>query len=94
MLTLQPVNGNVLLKYVEKEEEKTSSGIIIPDSAKEKPTDAEVIALSADANDEISVGERVIFKEYSGTKITHDGNEYLLIQQSEILAKYVTVDEI
>ena len=94
MEKLQPVNGNVAIKVFEPEEEKTKSGIIIPDSAKERPTEGTITALSADSSEEINVGDRVIFKEYSGTKITHQEQEYLLIQESEILAKIVEVDSI
>jgi len=94
METLQPVNGNVVIKIIDKSEEKTSGGIIIPEVAKEKPTEGNIIALSADSSEEISVGDRVIFKEYAGTKVTHQGEEFLLIQESEILAKIVEVDSI
>jgi len=94
MEKLQPVNGNVIIKIMEQKEGKTSGGIIIPETAKEKPTEGNIMAVSADSSDEISVGDRVIFKEYSGTKVTHQDEEFLVIQESEILAKIVEVDSI
>ena len=94
MNKIQPVNGNILIKLDEGAEEQTSSGIIIPDTAKEKPSEGEVIAIAADATEQIAVGDRVIFKEYSGTTVTFDGQEYLLIPAGDILAKYVEVDSI
>lgn len=93
MKKMQPVNGNVLIEMAE-EKEATSGGIIIPETAKEKPSEGKVISIAADATEQIVVGDVVIFKEYSGTKVEYDGTEYLLIPADEILAKYVDVDEI
>jgi len=95
MKELQPVNQNVLLELKEKESaSQTASGIIIPDSAKEKDNIAKVIAISAIENAEISVGESVLYKEYSGTETEFEGNKYLLIQYSDIIAKIVETEEI
>lgn len=93
MKELQPVNQQVLLHF-EKEEEKTKGGILIPDSAKKRPKFAQVIALSGIENTEISVGDRVFFKEYSGTEIAFEGKDYLLVPYADILAKIVETDEI
>jgi len=95
MKELQPVNQNVLLELVEKESaSKTASGIIIPDSAKEKENIAKVVAISSIDNAEISVGENVLYKEYSGTTTEFEGKKYLLIPYTDILAKIVETEEI
>ena len=93
MKELQPVNQQVLLE-MEKKEEKTSGGIIIPDSAKEKPKYAKVLALSGIENAEIAVGDLVFFKEYSGTEIEFEGKKYLLVPYADIMAKIVDTEEI
>ncbi len=92
-MKIQPVNNYVLVKTTQ-EEEKSTGGIIIPDTAKEKPTEGEVVAISAAAKEQISIGDRVIYKDFAGTKFEKDGNEYLFIQESEILGKYEEVDAI
>ncbi|RLD45549.1 MAG: co-chaperone GroES [Bacteroidetes bacterium] len=95
MKELQPVNQNVLLELNEKESvSQTASGIIIPDSAKEKENIAKVVAISSIENAEISVGESVLYKEYSGTETEFEGKKYLLIQYSDIIAKIVETEEI
>ena len=95
MQELQPVNQNVLLEINDdKQEQKTQSGIIIPDSAKEKQNIAKVIAVSTIENTEIAVGDKVMYKEYAGTETEFEGKKYLLIQYSELLAKVVETDKI
>jgi chaperonin GroES len=92
-MKIQPVNSYVLVK-TGKSEEKSTGGIIIPDSAREKPNEGEVVAISAAAAEQISLGDIVIYKEFSGTKFDHEGEDYLFIQESEILGKYETVDKL
>ncbi|MBN1983047.1 MAG: co-chaperone GroES, partial [Chitinivibrionales bacterium] len=75
-------------------EEKTASGIIIPESAKEKPTEGTIVSIAADASDQIAVGDIVIYKKFSGTDIMYDGKEYAIVPDTDVLAKYVEVDEI
>ncbi len=76
-------------------ERKTASGIIIPDSAKEKQNIAKVITRSNIENAEISVGDKVLYKLYnSGNKTEFEGKKYLLIQYAEVLAKIVETEEI
>mgnify|MGYP000553126186 FL=1 len=82
-MAFRPLNKNILVKRVE-EEEKTSSGIIIPDSAKEKPSVAEVIAVS-DTIKEVKTGDRVVFSKYGGTEIALDGEDYLVLEIDNIL---------
>jgi len=95
MKELQPVNQNVLLELKEKESvSQTASGIIIPDSAKEKENIAKVVAISSIENAEISVGESVLYKEYSGTETEFEGKKYLLIPYADIIAKIVETEEI
>ena len=95
MKELQPVNQNVLLDITEEEKvNKTASGIIIPDSAKEKETIAKVIAMSNIESAEIAVGDMVLYKAFSGTETEFEGKKYLLIPYADLLAKVVETDEI
>ena len=95
MKELQPINQNVLLELTEdKSEQKTASGIIIPDSAKEKQEVAKVIAISNIENAEIAPGDEVLYKKYSGTEIDYSGKKYLLLPYSEILSKIVETESI
>ncbi len=94
MKELQPVNQQVLLDIEQQHEAKTAGGIIIPDSAQEKPKFAKVLALSGIENAEIAVGDQVFFKEYSGTEIKFEGKDYLLIPYDDIMAKVVDTEEI
>ena len=95
MNELQPVNQNVLLEIADdKKEQKTMSGIIIPDSAIEKQAIGKVIAISTVENPEIAVGDNVIYKEHIGTETEFEGKKYLFIPYAEILAKIVETDKI
>lgn len=79
--------GKVLVKPVEAET-KTVSGIIIPDSAKEKPLKGTVVLVGAAKKDEtveVKVGDTVLYGKYSGTELSIDGEDYLLINQSDVL---------
>jgi chaperonin GroES len=95
MKELQPINQNVLLDFSDVgKEQKTASGLIIPDSAKEKPKFAKVVGMNSVDNAEIAVGDTVLFKEYSGTETELEGKKYLLIPYADILAKIVETEEI
>ena len=95
MKEIQPINQNVLLDVSEEiQEQQTESGLILPDTAKEKENVGVVVAISNIENPEISVGDKVIYKEYSGNEIKMDDKTYLLIQYSHILAKIVETEEI
>jgi len=95
MKELLPVNQNVILDISETEsEQKTASGIIIPDSAKEKPKFAKVLAISNIENIEIAVGDTVYYKEFSGTETEFEGKKYLIIPYADILAKAVETEAI
>lgn len=91
-MTLKPLSDRVVLKMVEAEE-TTKSGIILAGSAKEKPQVAEVLAVGpgglVDGKEvvmNVTVGDKVITSKYSGTEVKVDGEEYVIVRQSDILA--------
>lgn len=86
-MKVKPMDDRVLVSFVE-EETKTASGIIIPDTAKEKPTMGEVVAVGTDEElkELIKEGDKVLFGKYGGEDISFDGNDYKIIQRSDILA--------
>jgi len=92
-MNIRPLQDRVILKRV-KEEEKTKGGIIIPDTAKEKPVEGEVVAVgNGKVNDDgsvrkldVKVGDRVLFGKYSGTEVKLDGEERLIVREDDILA--------
>ena len=86
-MKVRPMDDRVLVLFVE-EEQKTASGIIIPDTAKEKPTTGEVVAVGTDEElkELIKVGDKVLFGKYGGEEISFDGKDYKIIQRSDILA--------
>lgn len=93
MKELQPINQHVLLE-IEAKEEKTASGIIIPDTVKEKPQFAKVLAISGIEDPEISVGDLVFYKSFSGTELEYDGKEYMMMPYADILGRIVETDKI
>ena len=96
MKELQPVNQNVIIQVdAEEGEQKTASGIIIPDTVeKEKPKSGKVISMSNIEAPEVAVGDTVIYKDYSGTEIKLDGEKFLVVPYADILAKIVETEEI
>jgi len=93
-LKLRPLDDRVVVKRLEAEE-KTSGGIILPDNAKEKPQRGEVIAVGPGklldngtrATPDVKVGDIILFGKYSGTEVKVEGVEYLILRESDILAK-------
>ena len=93
-VNLTPLHDRVIVKRIE-EKESVKGGIIIPDTAKEKQQEGEVIAAGAGRRNEkgelfaldVKAGDRVIFGKYSGTEIKIEGEEYLILKEDEILAK-------
>ena len=91
-MAFRPLGDRVLVKRVE-EEEKTKGGIIIPDTAKEKPQEGEVIAVGPGARDEtgkvqpldVKAGDRILFGKWSGTEVKLDGQDLLIMKESDIL---------
>ncbi len=95
MRELQPLNENVLLEIEEKTgEQKTASGIIIPDSAKGKEPTGKVVALGNIENPGISVGDTVLYKEFSGNEVEFDDKKFLFIPYADVLAKVVETEAI
>ena len=91
-MKFRPLQDRVLLRRVDQEE-KTAGGIIIPDTAKEKPMQGEVIAVGPGARDEtgklqpldVKAGDRVLFGKWSGTEVKIDGEELLIMKESDIM---------
>jgi len=94
---LTPLHDRILVKRIE-EAESVRGGIIIPDSAKEKPQEGEVIAVGkGKSNDEgkvfpldVKAGDHILFGKYSGTEITLDGDEFIIMREEEVLGIVVT----
>lgn len=92
-MKLQPLADRVVVKALDREE-KTKSGIVLPDTAKEKPQEGEVLAVgSGKIGDdgkriplEVKVGDRVVYSKYGGTEVKIDGVEYLILKESDVLA--------
>ncbi|GMK46399.1 co-chaperone GroES [Paenibacillus glycanilyticus] len=89
---IRPLGERVLIEPIAKEE-TTASGIVLPDTAKEKPQEGKVVAIgSGTLKDgvrvalEVQVGDRVLFSKYAGTEIKYDGKEYLIMKESDIHA--------
>jgi len=90
---LRPLGDRIIIELVESEE-KTASGIVLPDSAKEKPQEAKVVAVGTGRvldNGErvaldVAAGDRIIFSKYAGTEVKYQGVEYLILRESDILA--------
>ena len=93
---LEPLGDRIVVRPVE-EEQKTKSGIILPDTAKEKPQEGEVIAVGKGRltdegtriAPEVKVGDRVLYAKYGGTEIKLNGEELMILRESDILAKKV-----
>jgi chaperonin GroES len=91
-MKFRPLHDRVLLKRVDQEE-KTAGGIIIPDTAQEKPMEGEVVATGPGARDEagkvqaldVKAGDRVLFGKWSGTEVKIDGEELLIMKESDIM---------
>jgi len=85
-INIQPMGARVLVKPLEQES-KTTSGLLLPDSAKEKPQTGVVVAVGDDEEVKVKVDDKVIFAKYTGTEFKFDGENYLLIECGDILAK-------
>jgi chaperonin GroES len=92
-MNLKPLGDRVVVKPIEQDEQ-TASGIFLPETAKEKPQQGEVVATGPGARDEdgeriameLKVGDRVLYARYSGTTVKIDGKEYLIMKENDILA--------
>jgi chaperonin GroES len=92
-MKIRPLHDRVIVKRMD-EETKTAGGLFIPDTAKEKPVQAKVIAVGAGKRDkdgklsplDVKVGDRVLFSKYSGSEIKIDGDEHLIMREEDLLA--------
>ena len=92
-VSIKPLEDRIVIKTLEAEQ-TTASGLVIPDSAKEKPQEGEVLAVGPGRIDDkgnrvpldVNVGDRVIFSKYGGTEIKHGGQEYLILSARDVLA--------
>jgi chaperonin GroES len=92
-MSFRPLHDRVVVRRIE-EDEKTAGGIIIPDSAKEKPSEGEIVSIGAGARDErgelvpmeVKAGDRVLFGKWSGTEIKINGEDLLIMKESDIMA--------
>ena len=92
-MKIRPLGDRILVKRI-KEEERTKGGIIIPDTAKEKPQEGKVMAVGKDKMTEqgkllapdVKAGDKILFGKYSGTDIKIDGEEFLILREDEVLA--------
>lgn len=92
-IKIKPLADRVLVKRLDEDEEQKVGGIIIPDTAKEKPQEAEVVAVGPGSLDggervalEVKAGDKVLIGKYSGTEVKLDGDEYLIMREDDILA--------
>ena len=92
-MNIRPLYDRIVVKRLDNDVEKTSGGLFIPDSAKEKPQEGEVVAAGQGKRNEegklialdVKVGDRILFGKYSGSDIKMDGNEYLIMREDEVL---------
>ena len=92
-LKIRPLNDRIIVERLENEQQTSTCGIIIPDSAKEKPQEGKILAVGPGKRDEdgdrmdpdVKVGDRVLFGKYAGTEIKIDGKEYLIMREDDIL---------
>ncbi|MBK6313840.1 MAG: co-chaperone GroES [Blastocatellia bacterium] len=93
MAEIRPLHDRVIVRRIDSNETKTSGGLFIPDSAKEKPQEGEVVAVGkgkvlengSRLDPDVKAGDRVLFGKYSGTEVKLDGEEYLIMREDEIL---------
>ncbi len=88
MINIEPLGARVLVKALEQES-MTASGIVLPDTAKEKPQQGivEAVGTEEDMMTDLQVGDKVLFAKYSGTEIKQDGDKFLLLNEDDILAR-------
>ncbi|MCM3359055.1 MULTISPECIES: co-chaperone GroES [unclassified Psychrobacillus] len=90
---LRPLGDRIVIELIEAEE-KTASGIVLPDSAKEKPQEGKVVAVGTGrvlengnrVELDVTEGDRIIFSKYAGTEVKYEGHDYLILRESDILA--------
>lgn len=93
-MDIRPLHDRIVVKRLEQQDDKTAGGLFIPDSAKEKPQEGQVVAVGNGKKTEdgktipldVKVGDRILFGKYSGSDIKLDGEEYMIMREDEILA--------
>jgi chaperonin GroES len=96
-MAVKPLGDRVLVERIEEDVQKTAGGIIIPDTAKEKPQKGKIIAVGEGRKDDngkriamdVAEGDMIMFGKYSGSEVKVDGKEYLIMHESDIIAKLV-----
>ncbi len=92
-MNIRPLYDRIVVKRLDTNEDKTAGGLFIPDSAKEKPQEGEVVAVGQGKRGDdgklmpldVKAGDRILFGKYSGSDIKMDGNEYLIMREDEVL---------
>jgi len=92
-MNIQPLNDFVLVRPVEAEQ-KTASGLYMPDTAREKPSIGTILAVPSGGADGLALGDKVVYRANAGEELRHDGDTLLLLQASELLARFVEADAI
>lgn len=87
-INLQPMGSRVLIKPLEQDG-KTSSGLFLPETAREKPQTGLVIAVGDDEEIKLKVNDKILFAKYSGAEFRLDGTDYLLLEASDVLARFL-----
>jgi chaperonin GroES len=89
---VRPLQDRVIVKRIEEQEQRSAGGIIIPDTAKEKPQEGKVVAVGPGRREDgkvlsldVKVGDRILFGKYAGTEIKLDGEEHLIVREEDIL---------
>ena len=95
MKELQPINQQVILDITDpKDEQRTASGIIIPDVAREKPKTGVIVWMGAIENAEVKPGDTVLYKPFGGTEVEFEGKKYLILPYADIFARVVETEAI
>ncbi len=92
-MNVQPLGDFILVQPVEAEE-KTASGLYVPDVAREAPAEGDVLAVAAGVDNGIVVGDRVVFKRFAGEELSVNGDVLRLVSVADVLARYVEADAI
>ncbi|MFW6044490.1 MAG: GroES family chaperonin [Planctomycetota bacterium] len=92
-MKIVPINGHVLVEPLESDDQ-TAGGIHLPATAKEQRQEGEVVAVAENAIEEVAPGDRVIYKEFGGTEVNLEGQDYALLTTDDLLVKYVATDAI
>lgn len=86
VVNIEPLGSRVLIHPLEQES-KTASGLLLPETAKEKPQTGEIVAIGDDEDIKLKIGDKVLFAKYSGTEFKMDGVEYILFEVADVLAR-------